>query len=104
MPQPLGTAMHEDSDANQSQSTAAATHACAYSPPPQMPCLPAGIDVCGARVVKMILDCIQLLQSEGRQVTKLSFVGYSLGGLILRCVPDACSTHMSLSGWAARCA
>jgi hypothetical protein len=49
-------------------------------------CPPAGIDVCGARVVKMILDCIQLLQSKGRQVTKLSFVGYSLGGLILRWV------------------
>jgi hypothetical protein len=47
---------------------------------------PAGIDVCGARVVKMVLDFIQLLQSNGRQVTKLSFIGYSLGGLILRWV------------------
>lgn len=43
-----------------------------------------GIDVCGARVVKMVLEAIQTLQEKGRKVSKLSFIGYSLGGLILR--------------------
>lgn len=80
----------------------------------------AGIDVCGARVVKMILDCIQLLQSQGRQVTKLSFIGYSLGGLILRyaqwftsismvCTAvhvhavAVCVSHSSAAAWGASC-
>jgi biotin operon repressor len=35
-------------------------------------------------VVKLVLDTIQALQQQGRQVSQLSFVGYSLGGLILR--------------------
>jgi hypothetical protein len=55
-----------------------------------------GIDVCGARVVKMVLDSIQLLQASERQVTQLSFVGYSLGGLILRCV---CCRGWGGVGW-----
>lgn len=40
--------------------------------------------MCGARVVKLVLDTIQQLSTKGHQVSQLSFIGYSLGGLILR--------------------
>lgn len=43
-----------------------------------------GIDVCGDRLVDAILQRIQQEKQEGRQVVKVSFIGYSLGGLILR--------------------
>lgn len=70
--------------ANPHSPSAASTH---------LVCTP-GIDVCGARVVKMVLDKIQQLQVQGQQVTKLSFIGYSLGGLILRYMrPRTRHTH-----------
>jgi hypothetical protein len=43
-----------------------------------------GIDVCGSRVVQVVLDMMQELQAAGTPVARLSFVGYSLGGLVLR--------------------
>lgn len=43
-----------------------------------------GIDVCGARVANEVETQISLLQAADKLVTKLSIVGYSLGGLISR--------------------
>lgn len=44
-----------------------------------------GVDVCGARLANYIQDQVQHLQADqGVQVIKLSLIGYSLGGLIVR--------------------
>jgi hypothetical protein len=50
------------------------------------PTFRTGIDVCGSRVVQLVLGTIQALQYGGAaRVVQLSCIGYSLGGLILRC-------------------
>ncbi|CAG8822966.1 34184_t:CDS:2, partial [Racocetra persica] len=44
-----------------------------------------GIDVCGERLVKEINDEIEYINGKDLyKVSKISFVGYSLGGLIAR--------------------
>ncbi|KAG1659241.1 hypothetical protein FOA52_004686 [Chlamydomonas sp. UWO 241] len=43
-----------------------------------------GIDVCAERLVQQLDDAIARAEKAGRTVTKLSFIGYSLGGLINR--------------------
>lgn len=43
-----------------------------------------GIELCGERVTHEIEEELQQLESQGKKVTKLSVVGYSLGGLIAR--------------------
>ncbi|KAI9711646.1 MAG: hypothetical protein M1828_001906 [Chrysothrix sp. TS-e1954] len=43
-----------------------------------------GIEVGGERVTKEIEDEIERLEKEGKNITKFSVVGYSLGGLIAR--------------------
>lgn len=43
-----------------------------------------GIDVCGDRLVDRILSHLAWLESVRKSVTRISFVGYSLGGLIVR--------------------
>ena len=43
-----------------------------------------GIELGGERVTKEIEDEIEELEKDGRKVTKLSMVGYSLGGLVAR--------------------
>ena len=44
-----------------------------------------GIDLCGARVAEEIFqETARLLQKQNLQVTQLSYIGYSLGGLIAR--------------------
>ncbi|CAO3692259.1 unnamed protein product [Rhizopus stolonifer] len=45
-----------------------------------------GIDICGERAAQQIEDTLDRLDSMDREVTKISFIGYSLGGLILRYV------------------
>jgi hypothetical protein len=45
-----------------------------------------GIDVCGERVAHEIEICLKELELAGSKVTKISVVGYSLGGLIARYV------------------
>ncbi|KAJ3122921.1 hypothetical protein HK098_002327 [Nowakowskiella sp. JEL0407] len=45
-----------------------------------------GIDVCGDRFVDEIEDKIEEFNANGCKVTKISFIGYSLGGLINRYV------------------
>jgi predicted alpha/beta-fold hydrolase len=48
-----------------------------------------GIDVCGARLAKLVLEAVEQRKQEGAPVVKLSLVGYSLGGLICRYVMEA---------------
>ncbi|KAF6266471.1 putative serine esterase-domain-containing protein [Scenedesmus sp. NREL 46B-D3] len=43
-----------------------------------------GIDVCGARLAKLVQETVEEQQQEGARVIKLSLIGYSLGGLICR--------------------
>lgn len=43
-----------------------------------------GIELGGERVTREIEDEIEALAAEGKTVTKLSLVGYSLGGLVAR--------------------
>ncbi|KCV70012.1 hypothetical protein H696_03479 [Fonticula alba] len=43
-----------------------------------------GIDICGERLVEEILDCIQTHRDTGISINRISFVGYSMGGLITR--------------------
>ncbi|KAJ3122922.1 hypothetical protein HK098_002328 [Nowakowskiella sp. JEL0407] len=43
-----------------------------------------GIDVCGDRLVEQIEETILELEATGLKVTMISFIGYSLGGLINR--------------------
>lgn len=43
-----------------------------------------GIEVGGERVAKEVEEEIEKLENEGHKITKLSVVGYSLGGLIAR--------------------
>jgi hypothetical protein len=43
-----------------------------------------GIDVCGARLAKLVQETVGQQQQEGAPVVKLSLIGYSLGGLICR--------------------
>lgn len=40
-----------------------------------------GIDVCGERIAKEVRGKVEALEEDGGKVTKVSFVGYSLGGL-----------------------
>lgn len=40
-----------------------------------------GIDVCGERIAKEVLDRVSELEAEGEKVGDISFIGYSLGGL-----------------------
>jgi hypothetical protein len=47
-----------------------------------------GIDVCGARLAKLVQEAVEQQQQQGARVVKLSLIGYSLGGLICRCVVD----------------
>ncbi|KAG1144980.1 hypothetical protein G6F37_006388 [Rhizopus arrhizus] len=43
-----------------------------------------GIDVCGERAAEQIINVIRQLEKSKRKVKKISLIGYSLGGLILR--------------------
>lgn len=43
-----------------------------------------GIELGGERVTHEIEDEIAAIQKSGRKVTKLSMIGYSLGGLVAR--------------------
>ena len=43
-----------------------------------------GVHTCGLRLVQLIRDTADALQQEGLRVAQLSFVGYSLGGLMAR--------------------
>lgn len=43
-----------------------------------------GVHTCGLRLVQLIRDTAEALQQEGFRVAQLSFVGYSLGGLMAR--------------------
>ncbi|YCL18754.1 Phospholipase [Komagataella phaffii] len=43
-----------------------------------------GIEVCGNKVIEALFSEIELLSEQDIKVTKISFVGYSLGGLIAR--------------------
>eukprot|EP00160_Parvularia_atlantis_P019218 Unigene7438_Nuclearia_a/m.22880 Unigene7438_Nuclearia_a/g.22880 ORF Unigene7438_Nuclearia_a/g.22880 Unigene7438_Nuclearia_a/m.22880 type:complete len:448 (+) Unigene7438_Nuclearia_a:60-1403(+) len=45
-----------------------------------------GIDICGERVLKELAAELAAAQTEGRPVTHLSLVGYSMGGLVARYV------------------
>lgn len=45
-----------------------------------------GIDWGGERVAQEILDEVEKVATEGGKVTRLSVMGYSLGGLIARYV------------------
>ena len=44
-----------------------------------------GIDTCGERTAALVLETTAALRREGHRVAKVSMVGYSLGGMILRC-------------------
>ena len=43
-----------------------------------------GVDACGARLADLVLQRVQQERLEGRAVVRISFLGYSLGGLICR--------------------
>jgi hypothetical protein len=43
-----------------------------------------GVDVCGTRLAQLVQERLQQEEEAGRRVVKISFVGYSLGGLICR--------------------
>ncbi|CAI7643208.1 unnamed protein product [Penicillium crustosum] len=43
-----------------------------------------GIELCGERVVHEIEETLESLAEKGQKITKISVVGYSLGGLIAR--------------------
>jgi hypothetical protein len=43
-----------------------------------------GVDVCGSRLADLVLQRVQEERLEGRKVVRISFLGYSLGGLICR--------------------
>ena len=43
-----------------------------------------GIDICGERVCAEIEAVLDRVQAAGGKITRLSMVGYSLGGLICR--------------------
>lgn len=43
-----------------------------------------GIDVCGERMAKEIQDEVQRLKESGTDIKRISFIGYSLGGLASR--------------------
>lgn len=45
-----------------------------------------GIDVCGRRCIESIREMLEKLEGEDKRVDRISFVGYSLGGLVLRFV------------------
>ncbi|KAI9250759.1 putative serine esterase-domain-containing protein [Sporodiniella umbellata] len=43
-----------------------------------------GIDICGQRAAEQVEATLKQLNAIGKKVSKISFIGYSLGGLILR--------------------
>ncbi|KAF8056457.1 LPL1 [Scenedesmus sp. PABB004] len=43
-----------------------------------------GVDVCGVRLAGLVQEAVAALAGQGARVTKLSLIGYSLGGLIAR--------------------
>jgi triacylglycerol esterase/lipase EstA (alpha/beta hydrolase family) len=43
-----------------------------------------GIDVCAERLVLEIEEELESIRSRGNNITKISIVGYSLGGLVAR--------------------
>ncbi|KAI8991140.1 putative serine esterase-domain-containing protein [Mycotypha africana] len=43
-----------------------------------------GIDICGIRLAKDVQSTISQLEKNGKTITRISFIGYSLGGLITR--------------------
>ncbi|KAI7898540.1 putative serine esterase-domain-containing protein [Cokeromyces recurvatus] len=43
-----------------------------------------GIDICGIRLANEIESTVARFSKDGKQVKKISFIGYSLGGLITR--------------------
>ncbi|KAJ5541430.1 hypothetical protein N7494_006506 [Penicillium frequentans] len=54
-----------------------------------------GIEVGGERVVHEIEDTLEKLESKGQKITKISVVGYSLGGLVARYAIGLLQAH----GW-----
>lgn len=43
-----------------------------------------GVDWCGERLTKEVYEEVKRLEEEGEEVGKLSLIGYSLGGLVVR--------------------
>ncbi|KAJ1537288.1 hypothetical protein HK096_008813 [Nowakowskiella sp. JEL0078] len=43
-----------------------------------------GLDVCGDRLVTLIYATVLELEKSGKRVVKVSFIGYSFGGLVIR--------------------
>ncbi|KAJ5953152.1 hypothetical protein N7454_000048 [Penicillium verhagenii] len=54
-----------------------------------------GVEVGGERVVHEIEDTMQKLEAKGQKITKISVVGYSLGGLVARYAIGLLQAH----GW-----
>ncbi|KAJ5792966.1 uncharacterized protein N7503_008944 [Penicillium pulvis] len=54
-----------------------------------------GIEVGGERVVHEIEDTLETLENKGQKITKISVVGYSLGGLVARYAIGLLQAH----GW-----
>ncbi|KAJ5918405.1 hypothetical protein N7466_009061 [Penicillium verhagenii] len=54
-----------------------------------------GVEVGGERVVHEIEDTLQKLEAKGQKITKISVVGYSLGGLVARYAIGLLQAH----GW-----
>ncbi|KAJ5690230.1 hypothetical protein N7462_004622 [Penicillium macrosclerotiorum] len=54
-----------------------------------------GIEVGGERVVREVEDTLEKLEAQGQKITKISVVGYSLGGLIARYAIGLLQAH----GW-----
>ncbi|KAJ6004999.1 hypothetical protein N7540_012798 [Penicillium herquei] len=54
-----------------------------------------GIEVGGERVVNEVEETLEKLKNEGQEITKISIVGYSLGGLVARYAIGLLHAH----GW-----
>lgn len=44
-----------------------------------------GVDVCGDRLAQYVKEACSRLADAATPVTKISFIGYSLGGMMCRC-------------------